>query len=74
MWLVLQPILMVGMLLTDDVLATFVMAVLARPRDRCTKAIGHNADDCVRSTGAISNAIVKSCLAAAGFLTGLKSE
>jgi len=29
MWLVLQPILMIGMLLNDDVLASFVMAVLA---------------------------------------------
>ena len=29
MWLVLQPILMIGMLLNDDVLALFVMAVLA---------------------------------------------
>ena len=29
MWLVLQPILMIGMPLNDDVLALFVMAVLA---------------------------------------------
>ena len=29
MWLVLRPILMIGMLLNDDVLASFVMAVLA---------------------------------------------
>lgn len=29
MWLVLRPILMIGMLLNDDALASFVMAVLA---------------------------------------------